>query len=152
MHHLEKINPWHKTEANPIWPMPWTSTILKTIFLGGLRLPRSLVIPPSRSLFIFALLSALGIVNGYQLLCYAHTVATQYRGIASLFLFYGLSSFSAVSFCMFVILTVLFLFLDASIVWAYNQRGQLMYSCDSLTGHLSVHTLSIKIMTLYLKV
>ena len=33
-----------------------------------------------------------GIVNGHQLLCYAHTVPEQNRGTASIFLFCSLSS------------------------------------------------------------
>ena len=50
-----------------------------------------------------------GIVNGYQLLCDGYTVTEQHRGTAALFLFYSVSSFSAFSFCVFVILTVPFL-------------------------------------------
>ena len=57
-----------------------------------------------------------GIVNGHKLLCGAHAVSKQHRGTAALFLFYWLSSFSNVSFYVFVTLTVLFLFLGASIV------------------------------------
>ena len=49
-----------------------------------------------------------GIVNGYQLMCAAHTVLEPHRG-TSFFLFYSLSSFSTFSFYVFVILTVLFL-------------------------------------------
>ena len=55
-------------------------------------------------------------VNGYQLMYDAHTLLEQHRGTAALFPFYSLSSFSAVSFCVFVILTLLFLFLGASLV------------------------------------
>ena len=40
----------------------------------------------------------------------------KHRGAADLFPFYSLSSFSAVSFFVLVILTVLFLFLGAAIV------------------------------------
>ena len=39
-----------------------------------------------------------GIVNGYQVLCHAHTVLEQHMGTAALFLFYLLSSFFAVFF------------------------------------------------------
>jgi len=49
-----------------------------------------------------------GIVNGYQLLSDAHTTGTGW-GTTALCLIYSLSSFSAFSFCVFVILTVLFL-------------------------------------------
>ena len=50
------------------------------------------------------------IVNGYQMLCCTNI------GELQLYLYYSISSFSAFTFCMFVTLTVLFLFLDASIV------------------------------------
>ena len=39
-----------------------------------------------------------GIVNGHQLLCYAHTVLEPHKGTAALFLFYSRSSFSIFSF------------------------------------------------------
>ena len=61
-----------------------------------------------------------GIVNGHQLLCDAHTVLEPHRGTAALFLFYSLSFFSTFSFYVFVTLTVLFLFLGASIVCVNN--------------------------------
>ena len=61
-----------------------------------------------------------GIVNVYQLLCDAHTVLEPHRVTAALFLFYSLSSFS--TFCLYVLvtLTVLFLFLGASLVCVNN--------------------------------
>ena len=49
-------------------------------------------------------------MNGHNLLCDARTLPEQYKGTAALFLFYSLSSFSAFSFYVFVILTVLFPF------------------------------------------
>ena len=60
------------------------------------------------------------IVNGYQLLCCAYTVLERHRETAALFLVYSLSSFSAFSFCLFVTLTVIFLFLRASILCVNN--------------------------------
>ena len=62
------------------------------------------------------------IVNGYQLLCDAHTVLEPHRGTAAFFffLFYSLSSFSTFSFYVFVTLTVLFL--GASLVYVNNLR------------------------------
>ena len=65
--------------------------------------------------YITLVLMHTGIVNGYQLLCDAHTVLEPHRGTAALFLFDSLSSFSTFSFFVFVTLTVLFLFLGASI-------------------------------------
>ena len=59
-------------------------------------------------------------VNGYQPLYDPQTVSKQHRGTAALFLFYSLSYFSSFSFYMFVTLTVLFLFLGASIVCVNN--------------------------------
>ena len=62
-----------------------------------------------------------GIVNGYQLLCDAHTVLEPHRGTAALFLFHSLlMSFSTFSFYVYVTITVLFLFLGASIVYSNN--------------------------------
>ena len=58
---------------------------------------------------------SISIVNGYQLMCDANSIPEQHRGTAALFLVYSLSSFSSFSFYMFVTLTVLFLFLGASI-------------------------------------
>ena len=74
-----------------------------------------------RATSIFVLMHS-GIVNGYQLLCDAHTVLEPHRGTAALFLFYSLLSFSTFSFYVFVTLTVLpvFLFLGASIVCVNN--------------------------------
>ena len=63
------------------------------------------------------------IVNGYQLLCDADTVLEQHRGTVTLFLFYSLSSFSIFAFYVFATLTVLFLFLGASIVCVNNLKG-----------------------------
>merc|ERR1719239_1144661 len=65
------------------------------------------------------------IVNGYQLLCDAHTVLEPHRGTAAFSFFYSLSSFSTFSFFL-SLLTVLFLFLGASIVCVSNTiyRGQ----------------------------
>ena len=56
-----------------------------------------------------------GIVNGYQLLCDAHTVLE-----LQLFSFYSLLSFSTFSFYVFVTLTVLLL--GASLVCVYNLK------------------------------
>ena len=56
------------------------------------------------------------IVNG-QLLCYVHT--EQHWGNGAIFLYYSLSSFSF-AFCVFVTLTVPFLFWGASIVCDNN--------------------------------
>jgi len=58
-----------------------------------------------RSTLLFVLMQS-GFVNGYQLLCDAHTVLESHRETAALFLFYSLSSFSAISFYAFVTLTV----------------------------------------------
>ena len=52
----------------------------------------------------------------------SYCARTTYMETAALFLYYSLSSFSAFSFCVFVILTVLFLFLGASIVCVNNPR------------------------------
>ena len=41
-----------------------------------------------------------GIVNGCQLLCYAHTVPEVHMGTTALFLYYSLSSFYDFSFCV----------------------------------------------------
>ena len=58
-----------------------------------------------------------GIVNGYQLLCDTHTSFEPYRGTAASFYFAFHRPFpSTLSFYVFVTLTVLFLFLSASIV------------------------------------
>jgi len=46
----------------------------------------------------------------------AYAVLEQHR-TAAVFLFYSLSSFSTFSFCLFATLTVLFLFLGASLVY-----------------------------------
>ena len=62
-----------------------------------------------RAIKIYLALMDSGIVNGHQLMFDAHTVPEKHSEFAVLFLFYSLSSFSAVSFCVFVILTVLFL-------------------------------------------
>ena len=62
------------------------------------------------------------IVNGYQLLCDAHTVPELHRGTTALFLFYLHSSLSTFSFYMFVTPTVIFLFLGASIVCVNNLK------------------------------
>ena len=78
------------------------------------------------------------IVNGQKLLWDAHTVLVQHRGTAALFVLLTVVLF-AFSFCMFVTLTVLFLFLGASIVKQSKEDSRLF--CDSPTGHLSVHTL-----------
>ena len=57
---------------------------------------------------IFLMISLeLAIINGHHLLCDAHILMEQHRGTTDVFLFYSLSSFSAFSFCVFVILTVL---------------------------------------------
>ena len=58
------------------------------------------------------------IVNGRKLLCDAYTVPEQDRGTAALFVL--LSYFFAISFYMFVTLTVPFHFLGASIVCVRN--------------------------------
>ena len=67
-----------------------------------------------------------GIVNGYQLLCDAHTVLELHRGTAALFLFYSLLSFSTFSFYVFVTLDSPISFLGASVVCVSNTiyRGQ----------------------------
>ena len=59
-----------------------------------------------------------GIVNGYQLLCDAHTVLEPHRGTAafSILLAIVLIHF----FYVFITLTVLFLFLGASLVCVNN--------------------------------
>ena len=56
-----------------------------------------------------------GVVTEHQLLCDAYTVQEQHRGTAALFLFYSLSFLLRFFFLMFVIMTLLFLFLCASI-------------------------------------
>ena len=61
------------------------------------------------------------IVNEHQLLC---NVPEHRKGTVALFLFYSLLSFSAFTFCVFVILTVPISFLGASIVFVDTKRGQ----------------------------
>ena len=64
-----------------------------------------------------------GIVNGYQLLCDAHTVLEPHRGTtAFFFLFYSLLSFSSFSFYGLSLLIVLVLFLGTSIVCINNLK------------------------------
>jgi len=55
-----------------------------------------------------------------------HSVPEQHNGTAAIFLYYSISSFPAFSFCVFVILTVLFLFFGASIL----HFGNLMRVAD----------------------
>ena len=80
-----------------------------------------------------------GIVNGYQLLCDAHTVLEPHRGTAAFFLFYSLSSFSTFSFYVFVTLDSPFLGCLYSLCKQSMEDSRL--SCESPTGHLSVNTL-----------
>ena len=60
----------------------------------------------------------IGIVNGYQLLCDAHTVLEPQSGIAAFFYFTRYHSFPLFLFMCFSLLTVLFL--GASIVCVNN--------------------------------
>ena len=66
----------------------------------------------------------IGVINGYQLLCNAHTVSlcwNNYGGTAASYPFYSLSSFSAISFvCLSFLLMVLFPLLGASINCVLN--------------------------------
>ena len=64
-----------------------------------------------------------GIVNGYQLLCYAHTVLEPHRGTAAFFFF---AHYRPFSFYVFVTLDSPISFLGASIVCVSNTiyRGQ----------------------------
>ena len=78
--------------------------------------------PTLRAAWLFVLMHS-DIVNGDQLQCDAHTMPKRHRGTEAIFLYYSLSSFSAFSFCVFVILTVLFLFLGASSVCVNNLEG-----------------------------
>ena len=84
-----------------------------------------------------------GIVNGYQLMCDAHTVLEPHRGTAAFFYFTRYRPFPFLLFMCLSLLTVLFLFLGASIVCVNNLLSieDSRLSCDSLTGHLSVETL-----------
>ena len=50
-----------------------------------------------------------GFVNGHKLLCDARAILKQHKGTAALFLFYSLSSFSAFSLRVFVIMPILLL-------------------------------------------
>ena len=88
-----------------------------------------------RATYFFVLMHS-GIV--YRLLCDAHTLLEPHRGTAAIFFFFknSLSSFSTISFYVFVTLTVLFL--GASLACVNNLKRQQIESCDSLTGHLSV--------------
>ena len=52
---------------------------------------------------IVLMLSSTSNINRHQLLCDAHSVSEQHKGIVALFLYYSLSSFSAF-FCVFVTL------------------------------------------------
>ena len=58
------------------------------------------------------------IVNGHELMCFAHTVE-QHRGTAALFVLLTILLFRFF-FLNFVTLTVLFLYLGASIVCVYT--------------------------------
>ena len=73
-----------------------------------------------RATALFVLMHS-GIVNGYQLLCDAHTVLEleAYKG-PTFFLFYSRSPFSTFSFYVFVTLTVFFL--GASLVCVNNLK------------------------------
>ena len=62
-----------------------------------------------------------GIVNGYQLLCDAHTILEPHRGTAAFFYFARYRPFNF-SFYVFLTLTVVFLFLGASIVCVNNLK------------------------------
>ena len=62
------------------------------------------------------------VLVGHNLLCDAHAVSDQLRATAALFLFYSLSSLSCFSFCVFVTLDSLFLFLSASLVCFNNLK------------------------------
>ena len=68
-----------------------------------------------------ALVTHSGIVNGYQLLCDAHTVLDPHRGTAAFFYFTHYRPIPLFLF-VFVTLTVLFLFLGASIVCVNNLK------------------------------
>ena len=61
-----------------------------------------------------------GIENGYQLLCIAYTVSEQHRGTAAFFYFIRYRPFPLFLFMCLSLLTVLFLFLGASIVCVNN--------------------------------
>ena len=65
------------------------------------------------------------IVNGYQLLCDAHTVLKPQSGTAAFFLFYSLSSFSTFPLFLFAFLS---LWQSYFFSWAHacvnNLRGQ----------------------------
>jgi len=74
-----------------------------------------------RATLVFVLLQS-GIVNRYQLLCNAQTVLELNRGTAALVLFYSLSFFSTFSFYIFIALTILLLFLGASLVCVNNLK------------------------------
>ena len=81
-----------------------------------------------------------GIVNGYQLLCDAHTILEPHRGTAAFFSILLAIVLLTFLFMCLSLLTVLFLFLGASIVCVYNIDDSRL-SCNSPTGHLSVETL-----------
>ena len=73
-----------------------------------------------RATALFVLMH-IGIINGQQLLCDAHTVLEPHSGTAAFFfLFTHYRPFSTFSFYVFVTLTVLFLFLGASIACVNN--------------------------------
>ena len=77
----------------------------------------------ARALFV---LMYSGILNGYPLLCDAHTVLEPHRDTAAFFFFTHYRPFPLFLFMCLSLLTVLFLFLGASIVCVTNTiyRGQ----------------------------
>ena len=71
-----------------------------------------------------------GIVNGYQLLCDVHTVFEPHRGTAAFFYFTHYRPFPLFFICL-SLLTVLFIFLSASIVCVNNLKRAADF-CKSL--------------------
>jgi len=71
-----------------------------------------------RATALFVLMHS-GIVNGYQLMCDAHTVLEPHRGTA---VFFSFTHYRPIPLFLFT-LTVLFLFFGASLVCVNNLKG-----------------------------
>ena len=84
----------------------------------------------SRTSFMLFSCTVSYIVSWHQQLQYANTVLEQHKGTVAFFLHFSLSSFSALTVCVFASLTVLLLFLGASIVCV----NYLMRTSDLILG------------------
>ena len=74
-------------------------------------------------------------------MCEAHTTVLEGHREAAALVVLLIIIFSAFPFCMFVILTILFLFLDASIVYVYNNLNR--YNMNKMSGIVSFRNFKV---------